>query len=183
MAVRIAGGFLVVIVLTAGFALFLSGRDAQESLDAVATVAESLREEGREGEPLDRGAATAMATALDQLLASPDRIAGHVEDLKTMSETAARWAAAAPALSADLHAAVSLRSAAGELRTYAVRPSQQALDRARFKLTEARASLSGGDGATARPDGLVTDGLRDQLKNLEESAREQQLEMDEALRR
>ncbi len=181
---RISGGFMVTALLAAGFALYLTGRDAGSSIDAVTAVADELREEGVVGEALDSDTARHMVTVMEDLVEFPDSISDHVADLRIMADTAASWAAAAPPASRELHIAVSLRSAAGDLRDYALRPSQSILMRADRRLEQAQNSLDGGlegDG-TAEPQ-LVTDGLRDQLQNLEQAQREQQQQFDEALKR
>ncbi len=79
-----------------------------------------------------------MIAAMEDLLATPDTISDHVEDLQFFAETAASWAKAAPSPSSDLHLAVSLRQAAGELRSYALRSSPVHLMRARRYLEESR---------------------------------------------
>jgi len=181
---RISGGFMVTALVAAGFALYLTGRDAGSSIDAVTTVADELREEGVLGRALEVETARRMVTVMEGLLEFPESIPDHVDDLRIMAETAASWAAAAPPASRELHIAVSLRSAAGELRSHALRPSQSFLLRARRRLDQARSSLDGeleGDGVP-EPH-LVTDGLRDQLQNLEQAQREQQQQVDEALKR
>ncbi len=181
---RISGGFMVTALVAAGFTLYLTGRDAGSSFDAVTEVADELREEGVTGVALDGETARSMVTVMGGLVEFPDSISDHVADLRIMSETAASWAAAAPPASRELHIAVRLRSAAGDLRDYALRPSQSLLMRAGRRLEQAQNSLDGslqGDG-TPEPQ-LVTDGLRDQLQNLEQAQREQQQQVDEALKR
>jgi hypothetical protein len=180
--VRFSGAFMIAVLVAAGYVLYLSGRDAGSSLDAVATMADGLREEGASARPFDPTAAASMAAALEALLAAPETIDDRLADLRLFAETAGSWAAAAPSASRELHVAVLLRSAAGELRAHALDPSASHLDRARFKLEAARATLAGA--AAGDPDPrLATDGVRDQLENLQQSAQERQLEVDEALKR
>ncbi|MDX2437464.1 MAG: hypothetical protein QNL88_10480 [Acidobacteriota bacterium] len=181
---RISGGFVVTALLAAGFALYLTGRDAGSSLDAVAKVSEELREPDVPGQALDPETALRMVTVMEGLVDAPEAIGDYGEDLRLMADTAASWAAAAPTASRELHIAVSLRSAAGDLRAYALRPSQSYLMRARRRLDQAQSSLDGmlNSTATQQPH-LATDGLRDQLQNLEQAHREQQLEVDKELRR
>ena len=155
---------MVTALLAAGFTLYLTGRDTSSTFDAVATVADELREQGVTGQSLDRETANRMASVMDGLLDFPDTIGDHADDLRVMAETAASWAAAADSASRDLHIAVSLRSAAGDLRAYALRPSQVNLARARRHLDQALSSLEGGateDGAN--PPSMATDGLRDRI--------------------
>jgi hypothetical protein len=181
---RISGGFMVMALLAAGFTLYLTSRDATSSIDAVTAVADGLREQGVEGQALDGETARRMVAVMDGLVESPDSITDHIDDLRIMVDTAASWAAASPPASRDLHIAVSLRSAAGDLRAYALRPSQSLLMRASRRLDQARSSLDGASGCDEAPGPhLVTDGLRDQLQNLEQAQREQQLQVDEALKR
>lgn len=179
---RISGGFLVVALLAAGFTLYLTSRDATSSIDAVAAMADQLREQGVDGRVLDHETARHMVDVMENLVEYPDSIADHVDDLRTIVDTAASWAAASPPASRDLHAAVSLRSAAGDLRSYALRPSQPLLARAAGRLDQARRSLDEQVDEATEPH-LVTDGLRDQLQNLEQAQREQQQQVDEALKR
>lgn len=179
---RFSGAFMIAVLMAAGYVLYLSGRDAGSSLDAVATMADGLREEGASARPFDPAAAASMAAALEALLAAPETIEDHRTDLRVFAETAGSWAAAAPSASRELHVAVLLRSAAGELRAHALDPSAAHLDRARFKLEAARATLAGEAGGDPDPR-LATDGVRDQLENLQQSAQERHLEVDEALKR
>jgi len=180
---RISGAFLVVALLAAGFTLYLTSQDATSSIDAVTTMAGQLREQGVEGQVLDGETARRMVAAMDDLVDSPDSITDHVDDLRVIVDTAASWAAASPPASRDLHIAVSLRSAAGDLRAYALRPSASLLTRAGHRLDQARRSLDGSEGGEAAEPRLATDGLRDQLHNLEQAQREQQQQVDEALKR
>jgi hypothetical protein len=179
---RWSGGFLVAALLAAGFALYLTGRDALTSIDAVSAVADGLREDREGSSGLDPSSAEQMITAMESLLEAPETIGESIDDLRTFADTAASWAAAAPVASRELHVAVSLRGAAGDLRAHALNPSPTHLMRARRRLSSARSTLSSwrsGDEPTEPV--LVTDGLRDQIQNLEQSHREQQQEVDEAI--
>jgi hypothetical protein len=172
----------LVLLLAAGFVLYLTARDATSSLDAVATVATDLREEGVTGRDLDRNLARQMIDAMGGLVIEPDTIGEHVEDLKTFAATAASWADAAPSPSTELRVAVALRKTAGELRSHALSPSTVHLMRARQYLREAEEALefaaTGGGGGGP---GLATDGVRDRLENLEQSQQERYQELDEEL--
>jgi DNA-binding TFAR19-related protein (PDSD5 family) len=77
---------------------------------------------------------------------------------------------------------VAIRTAAGELRGYAIRPRSTGLDAARRELERARYALTAVDteGSVA-PSGLVTEGVRDRLHNLEMSQKERALEVEEEL--
>ncbi len=181
---RISGGFVVTALIAAGFALYLTGRDTTSSFDAVNTAADGLRESGVVGQEFEVDTATRMVAVMDSLLESPDTISDHVEDLRNIADTAASWAAAAGPTSRELHIAVNLRGAAGELREQALNQSNEHLLRARRYLDQARSSLEGlmtGNGAP--PPHLATDGLRDQMQNLEQAQREQMQQVDEALKR
>jgi hypothetical protein len=162
--------------------LYLTGRDATSSLDAIATVATDLREQGVEGRTLDRDLAVQLIAAMDDLVTSPETIPEHIDDLKIIAATSAAWADAAPSPSAELRAAVALRRAAGELRTQALTPSTVHLMRARRYLGVATDALEFcADGAGGSGHGLATDAVRDRLENLQQSQRERYLEVDEEL--
>ena len=125
-----------------------------------------------------------MISAMEDLLAAPDTIPDHLEDLKTFSATAASWADAAATPSAELHAAVALRRAAGELRGYALELKEIRLSRSRQLLTAARFSLereSDGTGGGQGP-GLAVGAVKDRIDNLQQSRQEQIQEVDEELK-
>ena len=180
---RMSGVLILVVLLSMAVVVFLQSRDVTAKREALALIATELREEGVEGTRFDEDRAFELIAVLEGLAGDPDAIPNHIEDLKTISSTAASWAAGAASPSPELHASVALRTAAGELRGYAVRPTSTGLDKARRKLAEARHALTttaGGDGTTA-PSGLVTEGVRDRLQNLENSQKERMLEIDEEL--
>jgi hypothetical protein len=181
---RIFGIFFLGVLIAAGFYLYLGARDATSSLNAVAAVASSLREENITGSTLDRETARQMISAMEDLLAAPDTISEHVEDLKTIAATAASWADAAATPSAELHIAVALRRAAGELRGYALAPKEIQLSRSRQLLSAARSSLdneSDGMGGGQGP-GLAVGAVKDRIDNLQQSHQEQIQEMNEELK-
>lgn len=181
---RISGAFFITILIAVGYILYLTAKDTTSSLDAIAVVATDLREQGIEGETLDRDMAFQMVAAMEDLLAATDTIPQHVEDLKTFAATAAAWADTAPSPSAELRAAVALRRAAGELRTQAMSPSTVHLMRARRYLGVAVDALEyTGSGAGGPGPGLATDAVRDRIDNLEQSHKERYLEVDEELNR
>jgi len=124
-----------------------------------------------------------MISAMEDLLAAPDTISDHVVDLKTFAATAASWADAAATPSAELHVAVALRRAAGELRGYALTPTEIHLSRTRQLLTAARSGLDGasdGLGGGQGP-GLAVGAIKDRIDNLQQSHQEQVQEVDEEL--
>jgi hypothetical protein len=179
---RVSGALLLVLLIAVGYLLYLNARDATSSLDAVATVATDLREEGVTGRDLDRDLARQMINAMDSLLVAPDTIRDHVDDLKTFAATAASWADGAPSPSTNLRVAVALRKTAGELRSHAVAPSTVHLMRARRYLRTAEDALdSTATGIGSAGPGLATDGVRDRLENLEQSHQEHYQELDEEL--
>jgi hypothetical protein len=181
---RISGALFLTLLLAVGFMLYLTAEDATSSLDAIATVATDLREEGVTGRALDRDLAQQMIDAMDSLIVSPDTIPGHVDELKTFAATAAAWAQAAPSPSTELRIAVALRKAAGELRSQALSPSTTHLMRARRYLGVAEDALEfatlGGGGPGP---GLATDAVRDRLENLEQAHQEHYQELDEELQK
>jgi len=181
---RIFGIFFLGTLIAAGFYLYLGARDATSSLDAVAIVASGLREENVTGSALDRETARQMISAMEELLAAPDTISDHVEDFKTFAATAASWADAAATPSVELHVAVALRRAAGELRGYALEPQDIRLSRARQLLTAARSSLdSASDGmGGGQGSGLAVGAVKDRIDNLQQSHQERIQEVDEELK-
>jgi hypothetical protein len=174
--VRIFGALSLVILLVAAAMMYLQQKDATTSLQAVAAAADDLRERGIEGDPFDHDLASEMVSSLRALLDSPQDLTGRTEELRTVAAAAASWAEAAPAPSLELRVAVALRSAAGELRAYSLRPADRHLKAAELQLDSAAAALAG-EPVHNNP----TDALRDQLDNLQRSHQEQQLEVDEAL--
>jgi hypothetical protein len=180
---RISGGLFVVLIIAVGFVLYLTATDLASSTDAVKAVASDLREANVEGAEFDREQATAMIDAMEMLLAAPELLAESVEELKTFAASAAAWARDAE-LGEELHAAVLIRRAAGELRAYALQPDDRHLMRARRSLEAARSTVEGhghGTGVDGGP-GLAVGAVRDQLDNLEQSQRERHQEAEESLR-
>jgi len=180
---RISGILILVVVISMAVIVILQSKDVTAKRDALAVVATQLREEGVEGVGFDRERAIELIAVLEGLSNDPDAIANHLEDLKTISTTAAGWAAGAASPSPELHASVAIRKAAGELRDHAVRPSSSTLRRAQYELEKARHALttaSSGAGTTA-PSGLVTEGVQDRIKNLEAAQKEKMLEVEEEI--
>ncbi len=175
---RLLGALLVVILVALAAVLLLQGKSVQSSRDAVTSVAADLREEGVQGRPFDRVQANRMVRSLGRLIETPDEIPEHGDELRTIAATAAAWADAAAAPSVELTAAVALRAATGELRSYAVTPDAHRLRVAARHLDDARGALAGGP---HRND--PTDGVRERLENLQRGQQERQLELDEQLRR
>jgi hypothetical protein len=180
---RISGILILVVVISMAVVVFLQSRDVTAKRDALAVIATELREEGVERSSFDRERAFELITLLEGLSADPDSIPNHLEDLKTISSTAASWAAGAASPSPELHASVAIRTATGELRGYAVRPSPATLRKAQYELDKALHALTitaGGEGTTA-PSGLVTEGVQDQINNLEAAQKEKLLEIEEEI--
>ncbi len=179
---RVSGSLFLMLLMAIGVMLYLGARDVTSSLDAVATVATDLREEGVEGTALDHDRAQQMIRAMEDLLAAPDTVPDHVEDLKIFASAAAKWADAAPSPSSELRAAVALRRAAGELRAQALTPSTVHLMRARRYLGVASDALTFAASSDGGPGpGLATDAVRDRLENLQQSQQERFQEVDEEL--
>jgi hypothetical protein len=173
---RIFGALLIVVLMAMAAVLYLQREDTAASLEAVANVATDLRESGISGRALDPKMATRMVTSLQELVDFPEAIPDHIDDLKTMAATAASWADAAVSPSAELRAAVALRSAARDLRSYASRPSPHFLSSAQRNLDTARSALAGDPGGTA-----PTDAVRDRLENLQRGHQEHYQELEEEL--
>lgn len=182
---RLSGGFLLLSLIAVGVTLYLVKIDFTSSQDAVTAIATDLREEGVSGAVFDDGTAREMILAMESLVADPNGIPDHVEDLKTISQTTASWAKLAAVASPELHAAVMLRRAAGELRSFAITPSDRRLASARRSLDAASATLDGKRGgpagASGAGPGLAVDAVRDQIENLEQAHQDQLREVDEEL--
>ncbi len=180
---RISGILILVVVISMAVVVILQSRDLTAKRDALAVIGSELREEGVEGSRFDRKRALELIAVLEGLAADPDSIPNHLEDLKTISSTAASWSAGAASPSPELHASVAIRTAAGELRGHAVRPSPTILRKAQYELERARHALTvaaGGEGTTA-PSGLVTEGVQDRINNLEAAQKEKMLEIEEEI--
>jgi hypothetical protein len=176
--VRVFGALLVVVLLALAASLFLRSESTQSSFEAVTSIATDLREGGVVGQSFDPRDARRMVDLLTRLIVSPDQIADRTDDLRSIAETAASWADAAPSPSTELTVAVSLRAAAGELRTYALRPAAAHLEAAERSLDRARSALAG-----PSPPNDPTGAVRERLENLQRSQQERQLEFDEELER
>lgn len=180
---RISGVLILVVVISMAVVVILQSRDVTAKREALTMIATELREEGVEATRFDRHRALELIAILEGLASDPDAIENHIEDLKTITSTAAGWAAGAASPSPELHASVAIRKAAGELRGHATRPSSSGLRRARHELEKARHALttaSSGAGTTS-PSGLVTEGVQDQINNLEAAQKERMLEIEEEL--
>jgi hypothetical protein len=180
---RISGILILVVLLAMAVVVYLQTRSVTTTQQALTVIASDLREEGVAGVELDVERADRIIAEMERLVADPGLIERHLDDLKTIAETARGWAAGAPSPSPELHAATAIRTAATELRSYAVTPSSSALDRARRELDHARHALatgSSGDGTSA-PSGLATEGVRDRIRNIEATQKERRLEIDEEL--
>jgi len=179
---KISGVLFIGILIAVGYYLYLGATDATSSVDAVTTVASTLRESGVEGRAFNPDAARDIIAAMEELEADPETISNHVAELETFAVTASEWAEAAATPSAELHAAVAIRRAAGELRGYALEPSDRHLMRARRQFAAARSTLAGTRGGGGGGPGLAVGGVKDRLDNLQQSHQEQVQEVDEALR-
>jgi len=182
---RLSGVLILVVLLAMAVVVYLQSRDVEATRDAVTVIATQLKEEGVDATAFDRARATEVIAVLEGLVADPGSIPDHVEDLKTIASIAAGWAAGAPSPSPELHASVAIRKAAAELRSHGVTPSDRKLDTASYELRRARHALSSEvssevDGSSA-PSGLVTEGVRDRLHNLEAAQKERALELEEEL--
>lgn len=173
---RIGGLLLVVVLVAAAVLFYLHGKSAQEDLHAVSSISTKLREGGVEAHALDPAEARSFVRRLESMIAAPDTIEDSRDALRMIAARAASWAAAAPSPSPELHAAVALRSAADELRTYGVRGGEGRLDEARRQVEAARRALSG-EAPVERP----TDALRDRLQNLQRGQQERLRQLDEAM--
>jgi len=180
---RLSGVLILVVLISMAVVVYLQSKDVEATRDAVTVISAQLREEGVEASRFDTERAHEVIAVLQGLTNDPDSIENHIDDLKTISTTVAGWAAGAASPSPELHASVAIRKAATELRSYAIGPSSRKLDTASHELRRARHALTtgaSGDGTTA-PSGLVTEGVRDRLHNLEAAQKERALEVEEEI--
>jgi len=173
---RATGVLLIVILLALAIVLLLRSHEAARSEEAVVRVSGRLREAGVDGEAFDREAASRAVTTLTAV-ARGERDA-TADELAAIAARAARWAEGAPTPSAELTAAVAIRTAADELRQFALNGGETHRSAARRQLMRARDALAGG--GSTRGGGSVQ-GVRDRLQNLQQSEREHIQELDEAL--
>lgn len=182
---RISGVLILVVLLSMAVVVYLQSRDVTAKQEAVTAIAVQLQEEGVTATAFNRVRALEVIGVLEGLAADPDAIPHHVEDLKTVASTAAGWAAGAASPSPELHTAVAIRKAAGELRSHAVNPSTRKLETASYELRRARHALSvdisAAGGGTTATSGLITEGVQDRLHNLEAAQKERALELEENL--
>ncbi len=167
---------MLIVLIAVAVVLVLRGTEAKQDVGAVRSISTDLHESGVEARAFDRGTALGYIRSLDGLLQAPGTIASSVDQLQTIARTAAGWAQGAPAGSPALDTAVALRSAADELRAYALHGGDRHLEEARRQVDAARASLSGA--STTRP---ATADVKDRLENLQRSEQEQMQHLDEAL--
>ncbi len=174
---RFATPLFVVVLIAAAVVMYLNAHSAKSALDSVTHVAVDLREADATASAFDPAQVRRVLSALESLAAQPDQAASHVGDLRAIAARAADWARGAPVPSAELHAAVSLRSAADALRAYALKPSPAPLATAHRKLAEARAALAG---QVERPGAIG--GVQDQIENLDRAHQEHLQRLDEELK-
>lgn len=175
---RILGVLLLSVLLAAALVLYLQGRSAHEDIHAVNRVSADLKEAGVEGQAINHEQARRVLDTLARLAENPQAIADQRRQLSAITDTAARWAAAAPSPSPDLTAAVAIRGAADELLAYGVYGDGAHLGRARQHIEAARRALAG----EGRPADAVQ-GVRDRLQNLQQSQEERLRQLDEALKK
>jgi hypothetical protein len=172
----IAGALMLTLLLAGAVVLYLNGQSARSSLAAVDHTADTLRTGQVEAAPFDRHGAGRAIGVLEGALDDPASIPAMRSDLETIEADAAAWAEGAPTGSGELHTAVSIRAAAGQLLAYASDGRESHLARARSRLEEARRSLAGEPSAR----GPVV-GLRDRLDSAQQSEQERLRQLDEAL--
>ncbi len=172
---KITGAAFLVLLIAVAIVLILRVKEVEHVRDDVARMVPLLEEEGVEARTMRHRDALARINELENLCATPSLIASSVPRLRQVAEEAASWAAGSPAPSVELTASVALRAAVIALREYAVRPSGRHLDKARSELLDAKSALEGFE-----PTTTTVDALRDRMKNIDYSRREQLQELEEA---
>jgi hypothetical protein len=173
---RLSGAFILVLLFALAIVLMLRAREVEHVEDDLQRMVPNLMESGVQGEVMSHRVARDRIEELEGFCHSPNGMVDRVARLREVVAEAASWAAGAPSPSPELSAAVALRAAADSLREYALHPSDGVLRRAENQLAEARDALDGGD----RPTALSTDGLRDRVRNIEQSQREKLRDLEEA---
>ncbi|MCP4592273.1 MAG: hypothetical protein GY842_16185 [bacterium] len=175
---RASGAILLVLLFVAAAIMFMEGRQAEDAIEAVTEVAVGLEESGVVALSFDQNQARRYLAEMQALISSPKTIAGQVDQLRKIGETAASWVKGAGAAGRDVRIAVALRGAAGALRQYVVSPSKLHLSKASKRLEDARLALSSAQNIHINsPTGLV----HDKLDNLQQGHQEKLQQMDEAL--
>jgi hypothetical protein len=173
---RTSGGLLLIVLIVAAVVLLLRVQEVEHVHQGVERMVPHLEEQGVEPTVMRRSVALERVDELEDLCDHHSDLKDRVPWLVEVAREAASWAAGAPAPSAELSAALSIRKAANNLRDFAAHGRESARDRARRNLSDARRALSG----EALPSS-TTDGLRDRMKNLEESHRERFQELEDEL--
>ncbi len=171
---KITGAAFLVLLFAVVIVMILKVKEVEHVRDDVARIVPYLEEEGVEGRTMRHRDALNRIREMENLCSTPSLIASSVPLLRQVAEEAAAWAAGSPAPSAELTASVALRAAVVALRDYAARPSDRHLSKARSELLDAKSALEGFE-----PTTTTTDALRDRLKNIDYSRREQLQELEE----
>jgi len=173
---RMIGTLVIVILIALAAVLYLQRDTATASFHAVQAIATDLREEGMTGRRFEPEQAARMASSMQELVDHPEGIADHLDELATIAATAASWAEAAPSPSDALTAAVALRAAAADLRSYQASSTVASLGSAQRNLDRARAALAGEPIGTS-----PVDAVRDRLDNLDSAQQERTQEVEEEM--
>ena len=171
---KITGAAFLVVLIAVAIVMVLKVKEVEHVSDDVGRMMPYLEEQGVQGRTMRHREALDRISELESLCATPSLIESSLPRLRQLAEEAAGWAAGSPAPSVELTAAVELRAAIITLREYAARPSEQTLARAKAKLMDAQAALEGFE-----PTTTSTDALRDRIKNIDYSRREQLQEIEE----
>lgn len=172
---KITGGAFLVLLIAVAIVMILRAKEVKHVRDDVARMVPYLEEQGVEGRTMRHRDALDRIQELENLCATPSLIASSVPQLRRIAEEAASWAAGSPAPSVELTASVALRAAVVALREYATRPADRLVAKAQSELLDAKSALEGFE-----PTTTTTDALRDRMKNIDYSRREQLQELEEA---
>jgi len=172
---KITGGAFLLLLFAVAIVMILRAKEVEHVRDDVARMVPYLEEQGVEGRTMRHRDALDRIKEMENLCRSPSLIESSVSRLRQVGEEAASWAAGSPAPSVELTAATALRAAVVALREYASRPSERHLTKARSELLDSKSALEGFEPTTTQ-----TDALRDRMKNIDYSRREQLQELEEA---
>lgn len=171
---KITGAAFLVVLIAVAIVMILKVKEVEHVHDDIGRMMPYLEEQGVKGRTMRHREALDHIRELESLCTTPSLIESSVPRLRQLAEEAAGWAAGSPAPSVELTAAVALRAAIIALREYAARPSQRTLAKAKSELVDAKSALEGFE-----PTTTSTDALRDRMKNLDYSRREQMQEIEE----
>lgn len=171
---RPAGVLLIVVLIAMAVVMLLREREVKEAEKSVSHIADGLRETGVTPRKLDQREARHLLRRLQRMVDGHTTVSAV--ELESAAARAASWAEAALTPSPELTAAVALRAAANDLRSFVLLDESQYRRSAAHHLARARSALEGETPTSSMQ------GMRDRMENVEESQREKLQQLNEALK-